>query len=148
MTPLKKRIESCLKTVIEAQLTADSLTCTVVKGHNQADKGSLPYLMVVCEATPDDPEMPASAYSYRPVIKVFACSDVNEDTETDIDDFITSANCAMRDLSAIQTETQANYTDLHVHLVRPVTEITDFDGENIQYDGVEYEMIMEEIDSP
>ena len=151
MADLKKDIESMLKAVVDAQLSSDGLTATVVKGHTTADKIDLPYLVVSCQNTPRDPTMPAETYAYRPAVQILAVWDIDETATTSeavIDSWLNSALCAYWDISAIKTECQSNYPTIHVHDMQYSDSITDNDGEVIRYDGWLFEMVMEEIDDP
>jgi len=147
-TPLKKRIEDLIETVIQAQFTNDSLTCATLKGHDQGDKPALPYLLIVCESVPNNPEFPTTAGVKSANVILSMVSNVNEDTESVIDACLQSSNCAMEDTSAMQTEAAANYPDVFIHEFEFSDSNTDRDQENFQYDFNIYTGVLEYIDVP
>jgi hypothetical protein len=146
--PLKKRIEDLLDTVIQAQFTADSLTCDTLKSHDQGDKPALPYLLIVCESVPNHPDFPTTAGVKAASIILSMVSNVDEDNETVIDACLQSSNCAMEDTAAMKAEALSNYTDIAIHEFEFNDENTDRDQENFQYDFNMYGGILEYIDIP
>lgn len=146
--PLKKRIEDLLETVIQAQFTTDSLTCTTLKSHAQGDKPDLPYLLIICESVPNNPEFPTTAGVKMANVILSMVSNVNEDTESEIDACLQSANCAMEDTAALKTEAASNYPDIAIHVFKFMDQDTDRDQENFQYDFNSYEGELEYIDVP
>lgn len=147
-TPLKKRIEDLLETVIQAQFTTDALTCATLKSHAQADKPALPYLLIVCESVPNNPEFPTTAGVKSASIILSMVSNVNEDTESVIDACLQSSNCAMEDTAAMKAEAVANYPDIAIHEFEFTDSNTDRDQESFQYDLNMYQGILEYIDVP
>ena len=147
-TPLKKRIENLLDTVITAQFVTDALTCATLVSHSQTDKPDLPYLLIICNAVPNNAEFPTTAGVKIAGITLSMVSNINEDTESVIDACLQSAICAMEDTAALQAEAVSNYPDIKIHVMRYADEGTDRDGENIQYDVVEFEGDLEYISVP
>lgn len=146
--PLKKRIEDILETVIAAQFVTDGLTCARVKSHSQIDKPALPYLLIICDAVPNNEEFPTTAGVKVASISLAMVSNVNEDTESEIDACLQSAICAMEDTVAMQTEVAANYPDIFIHVFRYADSGTDRDDETVQYDVVEFMGDLEYISVP
>ena len=146
--PLKKRIEDLLETVIQAQFTTDSLTCATLKSHDQGDKPALPYLLIVCESVPNNPEFPTTAGVKSASIVLSMVSNVDVNTESVIDACLQSSNCAMEDTAAMQAEALASYPDVFIHEFEFNDSNTDRDQENFQYDFNMYDGVLEYIDVP
>jgi len=104
--------------------------------------------MIICKSVPNNPEFPTTAGVKIAQIIISMVSNVNEDTESNIDACLQSANCAMEDTVALQAEALANYPDVYIHVMRFMDQDTDRDDENFQYDFNMYEGDLEYIDVP
>ena len=138
MKPLKKRLESLFKTLIEAELTNQSLSCAVREGHSRLDKPATPYLLVLANTRGDSSVNDNGGFREASLRLILISDNDDEDSgkkEADIENYLDAAVCAVEDLTAIQTETQANYTDLHVHGTYFDEDGTEFE-DCLQYDLV------------